>query len=96
MWDLLRRAASSAMVGREVELSALHAALRDCGDGRVRWVLVAGEAGVGKTRLLNEFLARLPSEVGAPAAVVGHCVELGASASGLIANEGVRPRPGVI
>ncbi len=42
--------------GRDVELACLQAALADAVGGHPRVVLVEGEAGVGKTRLVDEFL----------------------------------------
>ena len=43
-------------VGREIELGALQAAYLQAADGGgLQWITVTGEAGVGKTRLLNEF-----------------------------------------
>lgn len=44
---------------REPELAQLLEAWRDVLDGDGRTVLVEGEAGAGKTRLVNEFLRRL-------------------------------------
>jgi DNA-binding CsgD family transcriptional regulator len=41
------------LVGRTVELSALHAALDAAGAGRGGALILSGESGVGKTRLLN-------------------------------------------
>ena len=62
---------SGNFVGRASELAALVDALAD---QRVRAVLVSGEAGIGKSRLVAEFTSR----VGAGALVlVGHCPELG-------------------
>lgn len=51
------------LIGREREFEWLREALRDVQDGRGRTVLVRGEAGIGKTRLLQE-LARLASMEG--------------------------------
>jgi DNA-binding CsgD family transcriptional regulator len=48
-------AVSSVLVGRDVELAALLAA---CHEGPGRLVLVTGEAGSGKTRLLTELATR--------------------------------------
>ncbi len=42
-------------VGRDEELSELHAALRRVAAGRPEMLLVAGEAGVGKSRLIGQF-----------------------------------------
>jgi class 3 adenylate cyclase/tetratricopeptide (TPR) repeat protein len=72
------RAAAGAFVGREAELSELSAALRSALQGQGRLVLVAGEAGIGKTRIAEELGAearalgirvlwgRCPQEEGAP------------------------------
>ena len=48
------------LVGRARELEALAALAATSADGRCEAVLVAGEAGVGKTRLLEEARARQP------------------------------------
>jgi class 3 adenylate cyclase/predicted ATPase len=42
--------------GRDEELAMLHAAMNDARAGRVRAVMLRGEAGIGKTRLLDEVL----------------------------------------
>lgn len=55
-----RWAGDSPLVGRTTQLAALEDALQDvlaCGTGRL--VLLSGEAGSGKTRLLREFAARM-------------------------------------
>jgi DNA-binding SARP family transcriptional activator len=49
------REASPPMVGRDDELSRLRSALDDLVSGRGRIVLLTGEAGIGKTRLLGEL-----------------------------------------
>jgi MoxR-like ATPase len=43
------------LVGRERELSELRTALDGAVEGRGRLVLLAGEAGIGKTRLVQEL-----------------------------------------
>ena len=45
-------------VGREAELAALDAALHAARGGRTRLMVVSAQAGVGKTRLAEEFLRR--------------------------------------
>ncbi|HSO28694.1 MAG TPA: AAA family ATPase [Candidatus Sulfomarinibacteraceae bacterium] len=67
------RRASSLLVGREEELLALEAAVSDRASRPV--TLIAGEAGVGKTRLVAEFLARQPT---GSLTTLGACIELGA------------------
>src|SRR5579872_4430744 len=54
----LARVLCPTLVGRESELSTLEDALLSAlrGDGGV--VIVGGEAGMGKTRLVNELVAR--------------------------------------
>ncbi|MDT3400109.1 AAA family ATPase, partial [Streptomyces sp. B1866] len=67
---------SPVFVGRAEELAALTDALARAAAGEPQVVLVGGEAGVGKTRLLEEFL----TAAGAAGAVtaLGGCVEIGA------------------
>ena len=50
------------LLEREEPLARLHAALGDATAGRGRLVLVAGEAGVGKTSLVRRFCDELPGE----------------------------------
>lgn len=47
----------SPMFGRDRELAQLQSALAKTRTGHGRTILISGEAGVGKTRLVNEFLA---------------------------------------
>jgi class 3 adenylate cyclase/tetratricopeptide (TPR) repeat protein len=49
------------LVGREVELSQLAAALGKVGRGHGQAITIVGEAGFGKSRLVHEFLRSLPS-----------------------------------
>src|SRR5437868_14238903 len=50
--------AAAKLVGRHVELAALHQALNAIGAEASRVVQVAGEPGLGKARLLAELCAR--------------------------------------
>ena len=66
-------------VGRERELDALSSAMRDASSGRARLLVVTGDAGIGKTRLVEESIGRAalparrvvwgraPEQPGAPA-----------------------------
>ncbi len=60
-WDHrgVSRIRSRVMVGRDAELRALAAAAARARQGEVGLVLVTGEAGIGKTRLVTEFVAGL-------------------------------------
>jgi DNA-binding CsgD family transcriptional regulator len=66
---------SSGFVGRAEELARLLAALERADQGRPAMMLVAGDAGVGKTRLLVE-LAHQARRRGAQV-LVGGCLEVG-------------------
>jgi len=46
------------LIGREAESAALEAACASVRDGHGRCVLVTGEAGIGKTRLVGHALAQ--------------------------------------
>jgi len=69
------------MIGRDAELTVLMRALADGRAGHPGAVVVRGEAGIGKTRLLDEFRARAEASLtpGDPPLVVavGQCVDLG-------------------
>ncbi|MEV5833255.1 AAA family ATPase [Nocardia sp. NPDC052112] len=62
-----------AFVGRAAEVSALQRAYHD---ESVHTVLIAGEPGIGKSRLVGEFTSRLGSDV---LVLTGRCPEFGAS-----------------
>jgi predicted ATPase len=70
------RVSSPEFVGRARELAALQAALERAAGGEAAAVFVAGESGVGKTRLLRE-LARCAQAAGARV-LRGDCVAFGA------------------
>ncbi|MFC5922434.1 helix-turn-helix transcriptional regulator [Micromonospora vulcania] len=69
------RGASSVLIGRQREIAGLRSALTRARTGEPSTVLVGGEAGVGKTRLLEEFAGHA-TEAGARV-LVGQCLELG-------------------
>ncbi len=68
----------SPFVGRERELELLAAGLRDARAGRARFLVVTGDAGIGKTRMVEELVrhaelpagrvlwGRAPEQTGAP------------------------------
>ncbi|MFI0272434.1 helix-turn-helix transcriptional regulator [Streptomyces luteogriseus] len=70
------RSVSPVFVGRAEELGTLHDALVRAREGEPQALLVGGEAGVGKTRLVEEFAAAARHR-GAVVAL-GGCVEIGA------------------
>ncbi|MFD5099385.1 helix-turn-helix transcriptional regulator [Streptomyces albidochromogenes] len=74
--DVETRSVSPVFVGRAGELAQLTDALARATAGEPQALLVGGEAGVGKTRLVEEFFAAA-CEAGA-VVVVGGCVEIGA------------------
>ena len=65
------RPADNSFIARERELAALVAAFASACSGSGKLVLLTGEGGIGKTRLIEHFAASLPSN----AAVVlwGRC-----------------------
>jgi DNA-binding SARP family transcriptional activator len=54
--EIPARGSGPALVGREREWKGLLEAWREVGQGRALFIMVAGEAGIGKTRLLEELL----------------------------------------
>ena len=69
------RIASTRLVGRDAELAALDAAVQRARNGRPGLMLVAGEAGVGKSRLLRE--AARAARADGVLAFRGACLDLG-------------------
>ncbi|MEU0599201.1 AAA family ATPase [Streptomyces sp. NPDC006393] len=70
------RSVSPVFVGRANELDTLHDALAHAAGGEPQALLLGGEAGVGKTRLIEEFAAAAARRDAVVA--VGGCVEIGA------------------
>lgn len=81
-----RRVASPDLVDRAEELAVLTAAWAETTAGAPRTVLVSGEAGIGKTRLLDHLAAHAAASGGLVAR--GACVQLG---SGTIPYAPFRP-----
>jgi hypothetical protein len=68
--------ALTEMMGRDAELADLLAVMDRVGTGRrAEMAIVVGEAGVGKSRLAAEFLARLPTQ---HIVLQGRCLSYGA------------------
>ncbi|MFF8395122.1 helix-turn-helix transcriptional regulator [Streptomyces sp. NPDC016172] len=72
----MQQASSAApVVGRDAELSRLSGVLERARGGEARAVLLAGDAGVGKTRVLDEVGGQ--AAAAGMTVVTGHCVDLG-------------------
>jgi DNA-binding CsgD family transcriptional regulator len=67
------RATSSSFVGRQEELRRLQRRLQSAAAGEPEALLIAGEAGVGKTRLVQEFAGRVAGEA---QVLLGSCIPL--------------------
>ncbi len=65
MFQLLNRLTGSRLIGREHELAELQRFWNQARDGRGHLLVIAGEAGIGKTQLARE-LAREVTRQGAP------------------------------
>ncbi|MFJ6213123.1 AAA family ATPase [Streptomyces sp. NPDC092296] len=77
MLDRVQRiSVSPVFVGRDRELAALTEALGRADDGEPQALLIGGEAGVGKTRLLEEFLTA--ADAAGAVTTLGGCLEVGA------------------
>ncbi|MFC5218521.1 helix-turn-helix transcriptional regulator [Streptomyces coerulescens] len=66
---------STPLIGRDVELARLSSVLERARGGEAGAVLVAGDAGVGKTRVLDEVAGRAAAD--GMFVLTGHCVDLG-------------------
>lgn len=66
--------AGAELIGRHDELAELEARLADAEGGEAGVVLLSGEAGVGKSRLLDAFAQRAAARA---RVLVGGCVDLG-------------------
>lgn len=75
MGGVPQRVSSPRLAGRAAELARLRAGLERARAGSPATVVVAGEAGVGKTRLVAELLGRA-GELGV-VALSGGCLDVG-------------------
>ena len=89
------RVSCPVLVGRDAEVARLRAAIERAAAGQPATVLIAGEAGIGKTRLVTEALG-YAAGLGA-VALVGGCLDVG---EGVLAYapmvEALRPLAGVL
>jgi AAA ATPase domain len=67
------RARSTSFVGREEEPGRLQQGLRSAAAGEPGTLLIAGEAGVGKTRLVREFASQVANQA---EVLLGSCIPL--------------------
>ena len=74
--EVSRRGTSPVLVGRAAEMAALEGAFEMVRQGGPVAVLIGGEAGVGKTRLISEFAAS--ARMAGARVLIGGCLELGA------------------
>jgi DNA-binding CsgD family transcriptional regulator len=73
--DMSSRVTSPVFVGRAEQLATLDDALATAGSGDPAAVLIGGEAGVGKSRLVSEWSGR--AAAGGARVLTGGCLELG-------------------
>jgi DNA-binding CsgD family transcriptional regulator len=72
--SMARRISSPVIVGRDDELALLRAAAARGADGELQVVLISGEAGVGKSRLIGQLAAEAPAA--GTSIVIGGCPSL--------------------
>ncbi len=72
--DVMACRVSPVLVGRADQLAVLADALAGAQAGTPAALLIGGEAGIGKSRLIGEFATRADGRV-----LIGSCLELGAS-----------------
>jgi predicted ATPase len=74
-WLVFGRVSSPVLVGRAVELAQLEAMLRQTVAGGSPTVVISGDAGVGKTRLVAELINRRAGQD--VVALAGACLDIG-------------------
>lgn len=71
----VERPEAAPMVGRAAQLRTLGNRLADAVAGQRRLVLLVGEPGIGKTTVVEEFMARARHRAGGPTIARGACAE---------------------
>ncbi|QOV33587.1 AAA family ATPase [Streptomyces ferrugineus] len=66
---------TTPLIGRDPEFTRLSRVLERAQEGEARAVLIAGDAGVGKTRVLDEVAGK--ASAAGMTVLTGHCVDLG-------------------
>src|SRR6185436_4235362 len=72
--DMGWRVSAPCMVGRDAQATALTGALEQTAAGSSAVVLISGEAGIGKTRLVNDFVDR--ARASGAIVLVGGCLPI--------------------
>ena len=70
-----KRVSSATLVGRREELGSIRSVIDDIGRGRPQVIVIGGEGGIGKTRLVDEAMAGLGERV---RVLRGQCLMYGA------------------
>jgi DNA-binding CsgD family transcriptional regulator len=73
-------ASSPPIVGRAAEIDALVDAYSEAAGGRSRVLLLTGDAGIGKTRLVEELRSRVGADSDGPSVLVGESAPLAGAA----------------
>jgi predicted ATPase len=81
--------ARARLVGRDAELATLITAIQGCYQGQPMVILITGEPGVGKTRLMSEVSARAASELNANV-LAGFAIETGGMPSWFPISRAIR------
>jgi class 3 adenylate cyclase len=85
------------MVGRAAELTMLHSLFDRCvADRRPQLVTIYGDAGVGKTRLVEEFVGAAESAPTAPTVISGRCLPYGEGVTYWPLSEILKSRAGIL
>lgn len=80
----IKRVQHSSLVGRNTELTQLHSLWARTKDGHAHYVLISGEAGIGKSQLTEEFARWVSRQGGVVAKMRSYEVEAGLAYSPVI------------